>query len=821
MTSQDNFSTTLFYSYSHKDSRHREDMEQALALLRRDGILKEWSDRNILPGQSIPRTIEATMNTVDIFAFLLSPAFLNSTPCFEEWSRAMKIAMADSSRFCVPIVLEHCSWRDLDGMSDLMALPIDARPVEDFPNKNVAWKQVYDGLKSVVEKLRSTFTIRGEFMKEIDETGFLSQDNISLRQIFVFPVLSSYSTKIEGIEARDRIVTSESLLSRRFTLIHGEQSSGKTALCRYMMRNLVDESKPVLLIDLDNVPKKAKPHNVWKQTYHRQFTGDYELWKQKDQKSIILDNLSESPHMIRHVEVALKCFDRVIITASTDIFLAYFRDDARFAEFLKARIDPLTHSKQEELIRKRMRLGGQKETLSDGIIDQIEGRVNDVIISNRILPRYPFYVLSILQTYEGFMKKDLSITSYGHCYFVLIMAHLAKSGIPMDGGEIDACMNFAECLAFEIYSNNSGEQCIGSDALGRFVEGYKKKYLLRDSTLSRMLHKNFGIVLDVGCFRQSYMYYYFLGKHLAKNQGQHSDVLGQILEQSYVGANCLTLIFTIHHITDTALIDDILRQTVLALDTTDPSTFKTHEVRIFDDIVDSIPTDILTEQSTAIQRKKERDVRDQSDLSMVEIEPQSATQDVNDIYRIMKNNEILSQIIKNKYGSLGRDKLVNIVEAIIDGGLKLVKLVLGQQDEINKLAIYIHEEHPDLGIDDIKLAIGRLSFYWAMLNVGLVVSALNKPEIKEIVEEVVSRRASPAFDIVGYFYRLDTLDEFQARDRNYLRGLWDKYRYNFMRRVISLRTQHYLNTHNVGTPLEQSVCMLLGIKYRPRIKEII
>ena len=55
--------------------------------------------------------------------------------------------------------------------------------------------------------------------------------------------------------------------------------------------------------------------------------------------------------------------------------------------------------------------------------------MNSVIISNRIVPRFPFYVLSILQTYEAYMPSNMSITSYGHCYYVLIFASLVRAGI--------------------------------------------------------------------------------------------------------------------------------------------------------------------------------------------------------------------------------------------------------------------------------------------------------------------------------------------------------------------------------------------------------
>lgn len=56
MSPQSKFTIKLFYSYSHKDQQHREKMEKSLTLLRdQDGILKDWSDQQILPGQHISK----------------------------------------------------------------------------------------------------------------------------------------------------------------------------------------------------------------------------------------------------------------------------------------------------------------------------------------------------------------------------------------------------------------------------------------------------------------------------------------------------------------------------------------------------------------------------------------------------------------------------------------------------------------------------------------------------------------------------------------------------------------------------------------------
>ena len=465
------------------------------------------------------------------------------------------------------------------------------------------------------------------------------------------------------------------------------------------------------------------------------------MGKQPD-KIILLDNLSSEPHVIQHVLLAMKQFEQVVVTLSSDIFYAYFRDDEGLAQFCEVRILPFTHNKQQKLIQKRLELSGLP--VIDGRVDEIENQVNDVIISNRILPRYPFYVLTILQTYEGFMPSDLSVTSYGHCYYVLIIAHLTKSGISNLDDEINACLNFLENLAFVIYNSDSSKHYINSNSFDEFVEEYKAQYLIKESTLHRLFNQDYGIVKRTNQFEKSpiyqfksrYMYYYFLGNILAKNGKKHQELIESMVDQSYIASNCLTLIFIIHHTSDDEIIDDILLRTICALDHVKPSELHRQEAKIFDEIVAAIPSQVLSGNTVEFEREKERDKRDRRELNeQSEIDNEEEKEShhyVNDTYRIMKNSEILGQILRNKYGSLERKKILEIIETIADGGLRLVHLILGHQQEMNELAHFIHEKNPNDSLDEIKRTLRVFSFLWTMKNVEKIVYSLNKPEIRSL-----------------------------------------------------------------------------------------
>ena len=87
------------------------------------------------------------------------------------------------------------------------------------------------------------------------------------------------------------------------------------------------------------------------------------------------------------------------------------------------------------------------------------------------MPRYAFYVLSILQLYEAFMPQGLQITAYGHCYQSLITANLSRSGI--HGEDVDSALNFLSCLAFEIFREGSG--VLSAECFAEYLVSYRGK----------------------------------------------------------------------------------------------------------------------------------------------------------------------------------------------------------------------------------------------------------------------------------------------------------------------------------------------------------
>ena len=251
MTSGPHHAARLFYSYSHRDAEHQDSIETALALLRNEGLLSDWSDRSILPGQSISASVRSKLDEADVICFLLSQHFIASEECMREWRHAKARSDKGSNVVRVPIVLSDCAWKDLLRDDDLKALPRDGKPVVSYPDKLAAWQQVYDGLKSIIEVQRRTFSSRPEFLHAMEATDLVSQDHISLSDIFVFPSIVQFqSDPDQTLLFENKIENFRQLLSHKHCIVHGEEMSGKSSLARQTVLTLAKQREPVMFVDL-------------------------------------------------------------------------------------------------------------------------------------------------------------------------------------------------------------------------------------------------------------------------------------------------------------------------------------------------------------------------------------------------------------------------------------------------------------------------------------------------------------------------------------------------------------------------------------------
>ncbi len=169
---------SIFYSYAHEDEPLRRQLEKHLTLLRRQGFISEWHDREILPGAEWSREIDEHLEMVSIILLLISPDFLASDYCYEiEMQRALKRHQSGETRV-IPIILRPCDWHSAP-FGQLQCLPHDGKPVTKWDNQDEAFQDIAEGLRRLIEHF-TTPRFSPEEKKQLQCRQGLSARSITL-----------------------------------------------------------------------------------------------------------------------------------------------------------------------------------------------------------------------------------------------------------------------------------------------------------------------------------------------------------------------------------------------------------------------------------------------------------------------------------------------------------------------------------------------------------------------------------------------------------------------------------------------------------------
>lgn len=143
----------VFFSYSHKDEKLRDSLEKHLSLLKRDGVISQWHDRRIGPGEDWHDKIAEQLNNAHIILLLVSSDFLASDYAYEvEMQRAMELHERGTARV-IPIILRPCDWQQAT-FAKIQALPLDGKPVTQWRPQDNGFRDIARGIREIVNTFR-------------------------------------------------------------------------------------------------------------------------------------------------------------------------------------------------------------------------------------------------------------------------------------------------------------------------------------------------------------------------------------------------------------------------------------------------------------------------------------------------------------------------------------------------------------------------------------------------------------------------------------------------------------------------------------------
>ena len=789
----------LFISYSHSDEEQITKFTKHIAPLKSKGLIGEWYDRKITPGKDFQDQIDTNLQNADVICLAISANFLSSSACLKEKAEALDLRRKNGVTV-IPIILSPCGWLDDKDISSLLALPTDGQPISCFADPDNAWKTVYDGLKRALE---DAITIRqlklsDDFVEFLYSTDLLSKahsqkEKVRLDDIFIWPEVAKY----DDLRDYEKTVKTESLLDEyadhlKF-VIAGEDQSGKTTLCKKLFLELRNRNfVPVYVADRGG-RFAGKIQNRILKAFNAQYPGTAFDKIDKTRLVPIIDDFHFAAKKEEHISALTTYHNQIIVV--DDIFCLNFEDERLIRSYSHFCIVQLKPSYRYSLVRKWVSLTDKIYSSSQAadnnmyqVIDSTIELVNAAlgkVIGTGIMPAYPFFILSVISTFETLEKPlDQEITSQGYCYQALIYMYLRKQGVKND--EVDTYMNFLSEFAFYFFRERKHE--LTADEFRDFMKMYVEAYNLPipQATLLHQLHATQIITLDSFnnySFNYPYLYYFFVAKYLAEHSEANRDRIESIVTNLHTDENAYIAVFISHHAKNTAFLEEIILNSMCLFDKYKPSTLDREELSFFDEQMSNIVEAALPPVSSTPEKERaDRLVKE--DLSeQIEARKKSGratelgSKDDNELARELRRSiktvEVMGQIIKNRAGSLKRENIEHIFEQAMKTILRILSsfFVLIQRESAQKeIVAYIstriekHIEEKSKGREQEKYRkpsreqLEKLSenIFWntnftvVYGFIYKIVHALGSNKLTPVVEKVCDSEGTPAAFLVKH-----------------------------------------------------------------------
>ncbi|EKD26248.1 MAG: hypothetical protein ACD_79C01299G0003 [uncultured bacterium] len=778
----------LFISYSHEDENDIKEFIKHISPFKNNGLLNEWHDRKIIPGHDFQDTIDNNLDSADMICLFVSANFLASAACLKEKNKALELRKK-SGIAVIPIILSHCGWLDDKEISSILSLPTDGKPITDFSDRNAGWKNVYDGLKSAIEqeiKIRQ-LKITGKFVEFLSDSELLAKahskkTDVCLDDIFISPELKKYNE----LKEYEKKITFEKLIEEFSNcsklLIAGENQSGKTTLCKKLFIELRKKNYvPIFVTDKSNQYLGVMGNRI-QTAFNEQYENVSFSDINRNRLIPIIDNFHFAKNKEKHIqELSSYCHQILIVD---DIFSLNFKDETLTKSFNRYTIKQLSPSLRNELIRKWINLDENKSNNENEIYKDIDSKTDYVnatlgkYFSNGIMPAYPFFILSVISTYETFAKPlNQEITSQGYCYQALIYLYLRKQGVKND--DIGTYINFLSVLAYHFFHENKRE--LSLDEFESFINEYLKKYNLpvKLEILLQNLQKTKILILDSCnnyCFYYPYLYYFFVAKYLAEHLDQNKIVIEQIINNLHNDENAYIAIFISHHSNNFYVLDEIILNSLCLFDKYIPATLTKNELKFFDEKLDIIVNAVLppnqaTPEMERSRRLKDQDLieevhdKDSASVKTTTIDDNNDDAVARDLRRSIKTVEVMGSIIKNRAGSLEKDKLESIFEEAMNIHLRIltsffdiIKDEKSQDDLVNyitsRLNLIIEDKPKRPNLEQLR-KISRDIFWntnflvvYGIIN--KIIDSLGSDKLKDIAQKVCDKNNTPAAFLIKH-----------------------------------------------------------------------
>lgn len=676
------------------------------------------------------------------------------------------------------------------------------------------------------------------------------KDNLVLDDLYVYPDLNNLQYEsVKETEPAPPIIHSATvadyLMKREALLVLGAERAGKTSLCKVLHSVLRKNGLVPLLLNGADIRSVhlSKIDEYMNGPFSRQFnSASYERFRQLEpsQKAVIIDdfdvcrlNVDGQNALVTELKVR---FGRIYIVADSVFQLQEFTEDhkqrSELLTFSHCLIRDFGHALRARLIRRWFLLGQEKEISGDELERKVTAieRTVDTLLGKNLLPAYPIFVLSILQTYEAGANLSTASGSYGFYYEVLIYDALSNASrlLPMD-----ILQTMLSYIAYAMYEDKVA--LLSDEEMARAIQRYKATYSMNfsaDKVLGSLVE---SLVLrkEVGgySFRYRYGYYYFAAKYIAMKlhsrelDAQLRERINSMIGKIHAEDNANVLIFLIYLTKDNQVIEDLMSH-ARSLYSEYPACDLDSDTGFAAMLLESTPKLNLKggapqdhlEQARIERDELERELPDRESAEAGVAEGEAQLGELLRLNTAMKTLQILGQVLRNFPGSLEGELKTRIASESYELGLRTLKAMLSiiesRLPELREIfSAMLRETKGVIEEKEIEQRTDTLLFflttYFAYGVVKRISYSVGSEHLKETYLQVEAERPSIAIRIISSSIKMDHFGSFP--DKEVISLYSDIYRSMFPSTLLRMMVRDHFYLYPVDRSVRQSVCAKLGI----------
>ncbi len=684
-----------------------------------------------------------------------------------------------------------------------------------------------------------------------------NKDQIKLNDVFVYPNFRALPIENNGETVKqidlfpnsEQIVTS---LQQNFKiLISGAENSGKTTLAKVFIRKIYDLE--LIPIFIDGAEIKYTGLDDFRKLLQKKFYAQYhEKLKERfetiapEKIAVIIDDFDKIRLNIKYkyrlLDTLTNTFNNLIIIGNEVLVFEEIIDEGSLADetlsqYTHYEIAEYGHKLRYSLINQWNTLGSV-ETLSEEDRlrknDRAQRIVNSIIGPN-LIPAFPIFLLTILQTIEAGNPHDLKESSYGHYYQVLIIGSLGK--LVRKNDEIDEYYMYLSELANYFYENRIRE--LSREEMEVFHRKHCELYKIKmvfDKTIeillkSQMIEENEGNIT----FKYKYIYYFFTAKYLSDNLYK-TDVKEKVREMCktlYQVHSANVILFLTHHSKDIFILQQITDVARNQFEECINATLD-DDIGPINKLIQEAPNFILKEKNVNEHREellskkdnKESNNRGSADkpVDFNETDVKDGTEIPEDVLGIsaslntaFKTLEITGQILKNHYASFQGTTKVELAQEAYGIGLRLLSMFfnvyVNSSEYIESQIGQAIEKHTKLNAERrISLARNIVFQIASRTTHGILrktAIAVGSEKLQEIFNEVRLLHNTNAVNLIDFYIHTEFYNSFPIST---LEKLAKRFESNFLAMsILKKMVIDYLYLYPTTIQRKQQICSILNI----------